>query len=198
VERLCERAVLLREGELDFDGPTRDAIVRYHAQLADERDPDERGAGLREWGSGEARISAVHVVGGDGEPREQFLAGEPFAVQLRLAAEVPVAPPRLSYEVRGESSVLLAGGSQDTGELGWDGTGECAVRFEVEQLPLVDGRFHLRFGLTDAGGEHLYHWLDDAAEFVVFPSGRERGVLRLEGRWAREEIGAAPLTGTSA
>jgi ABC-type polysaccharide/polyol phosphate transport system ATPase subunit len=198
VERLCERAVLLRKGELDFDGPTREAIFRYHAQLSDERDPDERGAGLREWGSGEARISAVNVVGADGEPREQFLAGEPFAVQLRLAAQAPMAPPRLSYEVRGESSVLLAGGSQDTVELGWDGTGECAVRFEVEQLPLVDGRFHLRFGLTDAGGEHLYHWLDDAAEFVVFPSGDERGVLRLEGRWAREEIGAAPLTGTSA
>jgi ABC-type polysaccharide/polyol phosphate transport system ATPase subunit len=198
VERLCERAVLLRKGELDFDGPTRDAIVRYHAQLADERDPDERGAGLREWGSGEARISAVHVIGADGEPREQFLAGEPFAVQVRLAAAAPVAPPRLSYEVRGESSVLLAGGSQDTAELGWDGTGEYALRFEVEQLPLVDGRFHLRFGLTDAGGEHLYHWLDDAAEFVVVPSGSERGLLRLEGRWAREEIGAAPLTGTSA
>jgi ABC-type polysaccharide/polyol phosphate transport system ATPase subunit len=198
VERLCERAVLLRRGQLAFDGPTREAIVRYHAQLADERDPDERGAGLREWGSGEARIAAVRVVGADGEAREQFLAGEPLAVQLRLVARAPVAPPRLSYEVRGESSVLLAGGSQGTDELGWDGAGECALRFEVEQLPLVDGRFHLRFGLTDAEGEHLFHWLDDAAEFVVFPSGDERGLVRLDGRWTREEVGAAPLTGTSA
>ena len=29
VERLCERAVLLREGRLEFDGPTHEAIVRY-------------------------------------------------------------------------------------------------------------------------------------------------------------------------
>src|SRR5205814_1831183 len=54
VERLCERAVLLREGRVAFDGPTRDAIVRYQTLLADEEDPDERGAGLREWGSGGA------------------------------------------------------------------------------------------------------------------------------------------------
>ena len=198
VERLCERAVLLRHGRLDFDGPTRQAIVRYHAQLADERDPEERGAGLREWGSGETRIAEVRVVGSDGEDREQFLAGEPLAVQLRLVARDRVAPPRLSYEIRGESSVLLAGGSRDTAELGWDGSGECLLRFEVEQLPLVDGRFHLRFGLTDAGGDHLYHWLDDAAEFVVFPGGDERGLLRIDGRWTREEIGAVPLSGTSA
>ena len=198
VERLCERAVLLRRGNVDFDGPTRQAIVRYHAQLADERDPDERGAGLREWGSGEARIESVRVLGPEGEDREQFLAGEPFAVQLRVVARAPFTPPRLSYEVRGESSILLAGGSQDTGELGWDGDGECILRFEVEQLPLVDGRFHLRFGLTDAAGKHLYHWLDEAAEFVVFPGGEERGLTRIDGRWTKEEIGAAPLTGSSA
>jgi ABC-type polysaccharide/polyol phosphate transport system ATPase subunit len=198
VERLCERSVLLRQGLLDFDGATRDAIVRYHAQLADERDPDERGAGLREWGSGEARIAAVRVLGTEGETREQFLAGEPLAIRLRLEATGRIAPPRLSHELRSESGVLLAGGSQDTGDLGWDGVGECVLRFEVEQLPLVDGRFHLRVGLTDPGGEHLYHWLDDAAEFVVVPSGDERGLLRIDGRWTREEVGAAPLTGTSA
>ena len=47
VERLCERAVLLRNGEVAFDGPTRDAITQYHRLLAEQRDPAERGAGLR-------------------------------------------------------------------------------------------------------------------------------------------------------
>ena len=53
VERLCERAVLLRQGEVAFDGPTREAIARYRQLLAEERSPDEVSAGLREWGSGE-------------------------------------------------------------------------------------------------------------------------------------------------
>jgi ABC-type polysaccharide/polyol phosphate transport system ATPase subunit len=54
VGRLCGRAVLLRDGEVAFDGPTNEAITHYHRQLADGRDPDERG--LTEYGSGEARI----------------------------------------------------------------------------------------------------------------------------------------------
>src|SRR4029079_9016151 len=86
VERLCERAVLLREGGLEFDGTTHDAIVRYHKQLADERDPVERTAGLREWGSGEVRIAAVELLGPDGEDRRQFLSGAPVAVPLGLGA----------------------------------------------------------------------------------------------------------------
>src|SRR5437764_5038754 len=43
VERLCDRAVLLRNGTVEFDGATRDAIMQYRRLLAGERDPEARG-----------------------------------------------------------------------------------------------------------------------------------------------------------
>src|SRR5207344_499348 len=52
VEMLCDRAVLLKQGEVAFDGTTREAIARYRQLLADDASPDELSAGLREWGSG--------------------------------------------------------------------------------------------------------------------------------------------------
>ena len=196
VERLCERAVLLREGHLDFDGPTRDAIARYHKLLADERDPAERVAGLSEYGSGEVRIAGARLLGADGEERIQFLPGEPLGVELRVAAARPVPAPRVSFELRDDAGLLLAAGAKDTAELGWDELpGERLLRFDVERLPLADGRFHLRFEVADAGGRHLYHWLDDALRFVVYPGDSTRGVVRLDGRWTMEEIGAAAKIG---
>ncbi len=195
VERLCERAVLLRSGAVAFDGPTHEAIVAYHRLLADEADPEERGAGLREWGSGEARIDDVRLLGADGEERKQFLSGEPLAVRLSIVARPGVPAPQLRYELRDDANVLLAAGACATAELGWGaGPGERVLRFDVDQLPLADGRFGLRFGLADATGEHVYHQLDDALTFVVYPSGEERGPLRLEGRWSREEIGLVQVT----
>jgi ABC-type polysaccharide/polyol phosphate transport system ATPase subunit len=185
VERLCDRAVLLKAGRVEFDGATHEAIVAYHRLLADERDPAERGAGLREWGSGEARVVSVSLAGPDGQQREQFLAGEPLAMHVRIEAERDLAAPRLSYEVRDEAGLLLAGGVQDTAGLGWDGG--CALRFDVDELPLADGRFHLRLGLADESGEHLYHQLDDALAFVVYPAGEGRGLVRLDGRWTQDE-----------
>jgi ABC-type polysaccharide/polyol phosphate transport system ATPase subunit len=192
VERLCDRAVLLRSGLVEFDGPTHEAIVRYRRLLAGERDPDERGAGLKEWGTGEARIEEVALLGPDGDERTQLLAGEPFALRLRIATDAQIPPPRVSFELRDASGLLLAGESSSISDLGWDGGG--VVRFEVERPPLADGRFHLRLGLTDENGERLYHWLDDAITFVVYPPGDERGVIRLEGRWEKEEMGAPAKT----
>ena len=193
VERLCDRAILLRHGRVEFDGPTHDAIVRYHRLLAEEEDPAERGAGLREWGSGEARIEAVELLGADGEPRAQFLAGEGAALRLRVSAERPLPAPRLSWELRGEGGILLAAGLAELGDLGWDGGAPLPLplRFEIEQLPLADGRFTFRLALTDPESGRLLHHLDEAASLLVYPGADERGLVRVDGSWTREESGAA-------
>jgi len=188
VERLCERAVLLRNGRVEFDGDVQGAIARYHQQLAGERDPGE--TGLSEYGSGEVRIAGATLLGPEGEERLQFTPGERFSVRLRIEAARAVPPPRVSLELRDEAGLLLATAAQDLAELGWsEGAGASSVRFDVPELPLGDGRFRLRFELADASGRHLYHWLDDALRFVVYPADGRRGVVRLEGRWATEENG---------
>jgi ABC-2 type transport system ATP-binding protein len=186
VERLCDRSILLLRGEKVFDGTTHEAIVRYHQMLAAEASPDELAAGLRSWGDLRARIEDATVLDADGDTRSQFAAGEPLTVLLRVVADEPLPPPRLSLELRDDHGILLASASQDTADLGWEErAGEKAIRFELGRLPLADGRFHLRFALGD------HHLVDDAVEFVVVPTGHERGAMLLEGRWSMEEIGAA-------
>jgi ABC-type polysaccharide/polyol phosphate transport system ATPase subunit len=188
VERLCDRAVLLRQGEVAFDGTTREAIARYRRLLAEERSPDELAAGLREWGSGEARIVSARLLDLDGDERKQFASGEPLIVELDVASDASVAAPLVSLELRDDDGVVLAGLSQSTAELGWRSGGERTLRFEVDRLPLADGRFHLRGALVEAEGGRLLHTLDDAASFFVFPAGGETGSVLLTGRWSMEEI----------
>jgi hypothetical protein len=106
---------------------------------------------------------------------------------LHVVADEALPAPRLSLEVRDDHGILLASSTQETAELGWERRpGAKTIRFELDRLPLADGRFHLRVAL----GEH--HLLDDVAQFVVVPPGDERGVLLFEGRWSVEEI-AAPV-----
>ena len=188
VERLCERAVLLRDGRKEFDGPTHEAVVHYRRVLAFDADPAERSAGLREWGTGEAEITAARLVGSEGEERRQFLAGEPLSLRLRIQAQAGLGAPRLQLELRDDAGLLVASDVLDTATLGWsDGSGERALRYNVDSLPLSSGRFHLRLGLSDPSGDRLLHWLDDALTFVVYPDGEQGGVVRLEGSWVLEQ-----------
>jgi ABC-type polysaccharide/polyol phosphate transport system ATPase subunit len=196
VERLCDRAVLLRQGVVAFDGPTRDAIAHYRRLLAEERSPDELAAGLREWGTGEASIRSARLLDLDGDERRQYAAGEPFVIELLVATAENVDAPVLSLELRDNDGVVLAGLTQSTAELGWSRrAGECTLRFEVDRLPLAEGRFHLRAALVGADGERLLHTLDDAASFFVFPAGGESGSVLLSGRWSLEEIGSSEPIG---
>jgi ABC-type polysaccharide/polyol phosphate transport system ATPase subunit len=191
VERLCERSVFLDAGQVAFDGPTREAVTRYRRALADDADPAERGVGLREWGSGEASIASAALVGQEGADRLQFLSGEPFELRVAVAAD-GVPPPRLQLELRDDAGTLVAGHVVDLRSIGWtSGNGDRDVRFHMGALPLADGRFHLRLGLTDEAGDHVYHWLDDALVFVVYPGDDVRGVVRFEGTWMLEENSAA-------
>jgi ABC-type polysaccharide/polyol phosphate transport system ATPase subunit len=190
VERLCDRAILLKDGVVSFDGPTHEAIVAYRAQLAGERNPEERSAGLKEWGGDVARVEHVRLLAADGDERTQVLAGEPFTIALDVAADTELPPPRLSWELRDDSAILVAAGAVSTAELGWDdSTRSLPLRFDAERPPFADGRLHLRVDLTDERLEVQYHSLDDALVFVVYPADEARGLVRLEGRWT----GAAEL-----
>jgi ABC-type polysaccharide/polyol phosphate transport system ATPase subunit len=188
VERLCERAVLLTHGRVEYDGETEEALRRYHALLAAEESPEELRAGLREWGSGEVRVTDARVENVDG-----VSAGEPLVVRVRLQVVEPVEAPRLSLELRDSTGALLGSSAIDLDEVGWDGTvGERGLRFKAAPLPLGEGRFQLGITLTDRAGTRRYHRIDGAAEFSVAPSRESRGLLRLEGEWSADgvEVGA--------
>ena len=195
VERLCDRAVLLRQGEVAFDGDTREAIGAYRRLLAADANPEELEAGLREWGSGEARFVSAQLLDDDGEERTQLAAGEAVTIRLVVAADPAVAPPRVSVELRDDGGLVLGTAAQETRELGWSPEGgERELRFRLGRLPLADGRFHLRFALADGDTGRLLHTLDDALRFFVFPSGEQTGAVLLDGDWSLQEIGEGTPT----
>src|SRR3954467_13394816 len=175
VERLCDRAVLLRDGEVAFDGPTHDAIVAYRRLLAGERNPEERAAGLKEWGGDVARVERVRLLGPAGDEGKQLLAGEPFAIAVELTATREIDAPRLGWELRDDAGILVAAGAGPAADLGWNAG--ARLRFDVERPPFSDGRLHLRVDLTDERGETPSQSLDDALVFVVYPAAHARGLV---------------------
>jgi ABC-2 type transport system ATP-binding protein len=188
LERMCDRAVLLRQGLVEYDGETGEAIRRYQEMLADEEDPAERAAGLQEWGTGEARVTDVRLEDAAGAVREAFMPGDHVALRLIIENRAAIDPPRLAIELRDVSGGLLSRAERDLGELGWDQEGKDAeVRFDIPRLPLVEGRFQFSISLTDGARARRYHSVEKAAEFSVIPQGEAHGFVLFEGDWSLEQ-----------
>jgi ABC-2 type transport system ATP-binding protein len=197
LERMCDRAVLLTQGLVEYDGETGEAIRRYQELLAGEEAPAERAAGLQEWGTGEARVTSATLLGGAGEPREAFAPGDDLGLQLTVEAGEPIEPPILSIELRDATGALLSRVDRDLGSLGWDpADGNVDVRFDVRRLPLVEGRFQFNVALTDAARTRRYHSVEKAAEFTVIPEGDAHGFVLFEGEWSLAET-VGDRTGTT-
>ena len=191
IERLCDRALLLRQGAVEYDGQTSEAIRRYQELLAAEEDPAERAAGLREWGTGEARVTDVRLEGPDGEQQEDFSAGDSLVLRIGVEVREAVSAPLLAVELRDADGALLGRADRGLGELGWDGGARAEVRFEVERLPLVEGRFQFNLALTDSTRARRYHSIEKAAEFAVVPLGDAGGLFLFEGDWSLEQPSSA-------
>jgi len=183
VQSLCERAILLRAGSVLHDGESYEAIQAYHRLLAEDEDPEEREAGLQEWGTHEARIADVRLEDADGAERRQYLSGEPLVVRMRISGTGDVPPPRLSIQVRDSAGPLVGASAQELGDLGGDEPGDRLVVFEIDRLPLAEGRFQLSAALTDPASGRVYHHLERAADFIVVSDDDSRGIVRFDGSW---------------
>jgi ABC-2 type transport system ATP-binding protein len=184
VESLCERAILLRAGQIAYDGDAHHAIAAYRRLLAEDEDPDEKQAGLQEWGSLEARVAEVRLEDAQGAVRKQYLSGEPMVVRLRVASQDDAPAPRISLELRDSAGPLVGSAARELSDLGWDGSsGERELVFDLPRVPLAEGRFQLVVALTDPASGRVLHHLERAAEFIVVPEDESRGMVRLDGSW---------------
>src|SRR5437764_5616941 len=83
VDRLCDRAILLRQGRIAHEGNTEDVLRAYHRSLAERAvAASAPAAGGRE--IAECRVHEVVAVAGDGARRDRLIEGEPLALEVWL------------------------------------------------------------------------------------------------------------------
>ena len=191
VERLCDRAVLLREGRgrLRRPGPRGDHSLPSCARRGrrPRRGADEDGAG----GTGEARIGGVRLVAGDGDgagpvPRRRAVRDRGRPDRLGRRAH---APPRGARRI---------GAARRRGDRRYcrprlaDGDG-LVLRLDVASPPLQFGRFQVTLALLGGDGR-LLDRLPRAVPFLVYPDDESRGLVRLAGTWRHGAKDGSPMS----
>jgi lipopolysaccharide transport system ATP-binding protein len=202
VAELSDRVLWLDNGQQRLVGSPRRVIDAYRQAVAEAEgeehltakrhsDPasggPEAAAGTAEeplrWGSGEAEIAAIRLVGGDGAERYHLRSGEPAVFEIRARAVRPlsdfvfgiaIATPR-GFECWGTNTDL-------EGFIPESFEGEATVRLTCPALRLAPGEYVVDVAVHSRAGAP-YDYRRRAFAFTVTAATGGVGVYFPEHRW---------------
>ncbi len=150
VRRLCDRAIVIHDGAVRYDGDTVEALSTYHELLGEPRDIDDANDAVEMPGPATidaADLQDVVLVGLDGEPTRHLATGDPMTVEASITMREKVDRPILGLALVTGSGVHAYGERWLLDELeGFTGTGSLRVRISCT-VALATGSYSLHVGL---------------------------------------------------
>jgi hypothetical protein len=162
------------------------ALAKSDSQLPtpDSSSPSDMSqAGEGRWGSREAEITAVDLVGRDGAAAHVFASGDPVEIRLQIHASRPLDDVVVGVGIFNADGVCCYGTNTNVdGATGGRLESDGEVRFGIDRLDLVEGTYKLDVAVHKANGvPYDYHRL--LYTFRVTSRSKEVGVFRPPHRW---------------
>jgi lipopolysaccharide transport system ATP-binding protein len=206
VENLCSRAIVLEQGQMVFDGPSKEAIQFYLESLrgngASHGDVIDLGSSPGRPAKYRPQLKRLELFDGDDRPlRGALPAGGSLKALIYVELENPCASfdAELGFYTLGGERVCTAHSAYEPCRQHKRRMGEQIFLCEIESLPLVPGEYKIHVGLDIALRE--VDCVEDAARLTVVTSDfygtgvlPTEGVFLLNNRWSldhhREEVAA--------
>lgn len=127
IRNLCQRCIVLADGQTFYEGNTEDAIAAYRLSCANHNHPDNR--------LPSRHIIAVECTTTDGTPSDVFHPGDTIDIHLRLKlGETILRSPRIGIGVENDLGERLF---------------TVGTYFSSSQLPALKGTVNLRCRMHD-------------------------------------------------
>lgn len=145
---LCERVILLEDGEMTMDGPADEVVSHYLSESTSSSGMWERSLDGAEEPEDEVFVHSIRVTSKSGELQEVVRFDRPFFVEIRYDVREPVRNLDVLFGVENQSGNLLWT-SYDTDTTGLSGEvrepGRYVSRCKVPAGLLRPGTYWLNF-----------------------------------------------------
>jgi ABC-2 type transport system ATP-binding protein len=203
--RMCDRAILLDEGRVIAEGPSREVVSLYQQRVLAEREADPS-ADLpvrpsKRWGTGEGKIVSVELCDASGTPLDRVSSGEQTALRVVVEFSREVHDPIFGFQLNADDGKVLYGTntlsrSIDTGSFG---TGDAVEVVFSQSLSLLPGRYMITAAVVDNSASEPIDFWRDCLHFRVKGISGDNGFLDLRTRIEVARVpagkGAAALDG---
>lgn len=143
IQRLCPRAILMRQGQCVKDGPTNEVVNEYLSFLSHgienpfENNPERSG-------SGDVRFTAAHLLSSNGEPIREVMGGMPVSIAFAYEAQRRVEDVQIIFTIYNAMGIGVANFNFDlTGFTVGALQGAGMLCCEVDNFPLTTGQYRV-------------------------------------------------------
>lgn len=177
IQSICDRAILLHNGRLEYEGPPEAVMDYYNALLADkansrlEQRPQQDGRIQTVSGTGEASVLDICLLNEHGQRVEAINVGEQVTLQVRVAIHRPIPHLVFGYGIKDRLGQVMYGtNTQLTRQIQHDlSPGQQVVYRCHFTASLGPGSYSVQTALvsSDTHLENNYEWRDLALVFNV-------------------------------
>ena len=179
VHTLCQRAIWLEDGAIKEAGSAVEVVGAYLAGVhSDIAEKAMEATGGRH-GTGEAEITGVAFLDGEGVEKPYFYTGDPFTIRLNYRVhELPDSHLVCGIAVyRADNQAYMFGQNSAGAGVEMATSGEGFVELRVPSLPLLKGSYLCTLALHDPTITRVYDFYDRKHSFGV----RDHPDLPVEG-----------------
>ena len=176
LELICDRSIWVADGLVKMDGKPRDVHPRYMEWMSrknqqEEKKKDEQETGeagetdsdgnLKRWGSGEARMTGVKVLGADGTEKTDFSPWDPFTIHIDYTAQKQLDDAVIGLAVYRSDGTLVYG-TNTLIDMSSPVTLKTAgtIDLKIEGLPASNGSYSIDLALHRPDGFNYDFWRD--------------------------------------
>jgi ABC-type polysaccharide/polyol phosphate transport system ATPase subunit len=162
IAELCDRAIVLNDGAVIFDGPTDEGISALRDVLEGKRE-----SVVAEGGELALEVTAIRAFDSDGSVLKSIAPGERLMFDVHLTARSSIANWETGFSIdTPQGQVVLSTNSERLDRrLEPLGPGEHVIHYEISEINLGSGQYYLNAYASDDRGRN--HSLGQAAFFAV-------------------------------
>lgn len=168
LQALCNKGIVLNQGQISFNLGNADEAVRHYMQLASKIstkeiiDREDRG------GEGKIKVTAIQYKASNGKNLDELICGQEVEIHVSFECKSNYTANNISVALAfyGDDGILYTVlGSDYTGvtfdNLSSTGTFVCRIK----KLPLMEGRYFINVAINQSG--IMQDWVQEASTINV-------------------------------
>jgi ABC-type polysaccharide/polyol phosphate transport system ATPase subunit len=168
---ICNRVIMLDQGNIVKDGSPREVVPFYHKAMESHEESTERG-NLR------AVVTGAELLNEEGKPATEFNTGDSLKIRVSYLAREPVEDPVFGFSIDDYRGFTAYGTNTNLKGLNLGKiSGEGVIEFDLKSLPMLEGRYFVNLSIHSRDEKTVYHWLERYATFDMRSQVSDVGLL---------------------